>query len=111
MQAYWKRNGRYLRDGLITSIILAAVMGGLVSLFVSIGNPILPPADPVSVLPPEESIGYPARGQDIDVRSFATRLPPPPLDALPYEVRNPLDNGPDVDVKRRWLWIPDGETI
>jgi len=55
--------------------------------------------------------GYVEYGRDIDTRLFAIRLPPPPLDALPYDVRTPLYNGPDVDVKRRWLWIPDGETI
>jgi hypothetical protein len=37
--------------------------------------------------------GYVASGAEIDTTTFMTELPPPPLDALPYEVREPLNNG------------------
>ena len=50
-------------------------------------------------------------GRQIDDATLAQRLPPPPLDALPYEVRTPLSNGPDVVAKMRWLWVPDGQAI
>jgi mono/diheme cytochrome c family protein len=30
---------------------------------------------------------------------------------VPYEVRHPLNNGPAVPVKKRWIWIPGGTKI
>lgn len=55
--------------------------------------------------------GYPLSGSDLNTNLFASRLPPPPLDALPYDVRSPLSNGLSVVSKKRWLWIPPGEAI
>lgn len=54
---------------------------------------------------------YPRLGAALDSSTFAEQLPPPPLDALPYDVREPLVNGDSVPVKMRWLWIPDGKRI
>lgn len=55
--------------------------------------------------------GYPLSGHDLSLAQFATMLPPPPLDALPYDVREPLFNGDSVPVKKRWLWVPPGRQI
>jgi hypothetical protein len=54
--------------------------------------------------------GYLSSGSEVDDSSLAQALPPPPLDAVPYEVRTPLFNGAEV-VKHRWLWVPEGEVI
>lgn len=50
--------------------------------------------------------GQPARGADIAAATLDRYLPPAPGDAVPYEVRHPLNNGPTVPVKKRWIWIP-----
>jgi len=59
----------------------------------------------------EEHAGYPLSGSDLNPNLFASKLPPPPLDALPYDVRSPLSNGISVVAKKRWLWIPPGQAI
>lgn len=68
-------------------------------------------ADSVSIMAPTQALAYPVRGSDLNPSLFAVQLPPPPLDALPYEVREPLSNGTSVPVKKRWLWLPDGAQI
>jgi len=55
--------------------------------------------------------GVLARGQQLDDRWLDEALPPPPRDAVAYEVRDPLRNGRTVAVKKRWLWIPDGKRL
>jgi hypothetical protein len=55
--------------------------------------------------------GYPEHGRDLNPDRFALELPPPPLDALPYDIREPLANGTSVPVKKRWLWLPDKTAI
>lgn len=54
---------------------------------------------------------YPARGAAIADSMLEYVLPPPPRDAVAYEVPYPLNNGPAVPVKKRWIWIPDGTKI
>jgi hypothetical protein len=54
---------------------------------------------------------YPTRGADLNPALYSLELPPPPLDALPYDVRSPLSNGDSVPVKKRWLWVPEGQAI
>ena len=61
------------------------------------------------VITPAET--YPLSGTELNTSLFSIRLPPPPLDALPYDVREPLSNGTSVPVKKRWLWIPPGQQI
>jgi mono/diheme cytochrome c family protein len=58
-----------------------------------------------------EVASYPISGAELNPNLFALRLPPPALDALPYDVREPLSNGTSVPVKRRWVWVPDGQSI
>ncbi|MDX2160190.1 MAG: c-type cytochrome domain-containing protein [bacterium] len=58
-----------------------------------------------------ERADYPARGADLNPALFVLELPPPPLDALPYDIREPLQNGTSVPVKKRWLWLPEGTAI
>ncbi|MBL8117697.1 MAG: hypothetical protein JNJ78_09240 [Anaerolineae bacterium] len=53
------------------------------------------------VITPVET--YPLSGTELNTSLFSIRLPPPPLDALPYDVREPLSNGTSVPVKKRWL--------
>lgn len=55
--------------------------------------------------------GYPITGSAFALADYASLLPPPPLDALPYDVREPLFNGESVPVKKRWLWVPPGQSI
>jgi len=55
--------------------------------------------------------GYIKQGHDVDEASLSKMLPPPPLDALPYEVRTPLSNGWSVPVKKRWIWLPEDTQI
>ncbi|MGQ9908708.1 MAG: hypothetical protein ACUVS2_07725 [Candidatus Flexifilum sp.] len=62
-------------------------------------------------LVPAAHSGYPINGSDLDRMQFAVSLPPPPLDAMPYDVRSPLANGTSVPVKRRWIWLPPGQAI
>jgi hypothetical protein len=38
-------------------------------------------------------------------------LPPPSKRAIPFEVREPLRNGKNVPVKKRWLELPEKQTI
>lgn len=59
---------------------------------------------------PEVPVGVPQSGSEFDISLFQTQIPPPPADALAYGVRVPLFNGPDI-IKRRWVWVPEGETI
>ncbi|GAB4519390.1 MAG: hypothetical protein OHK0046_28200 [Anaerolineae bacterium] len=59
----------------------------------------------------EAPMGYPQHGSELNPALFTLQLPPPPLDALPYEVREPLSNGTSVPVKKRWIWLPAGEAI
>ncbi len=54
---------------------------------------------------------YPISASDLNTNLFALRLPPPALDALPYDVRSPLSNGESVPIKKRWLWVPTGQQI
>lgn len=56
-------------------------------------------------------LAYPESGSQLNPNTFALQLPPPPLDAMPYDVRFELSNGLDVPVKKRWLWIPPGQAI
>ncbi|MBX3015259.1 MAG: hypothetical protein KF832_27315 [Caldilineaceae bacterium] len=66
----------------------------------------------IQSMPSIESVSaYPAAGALLDSTTFVQELPPPPLDALPYDVREPLVNGASVPVKKRWLWVPSGEHI
>ncbi len=58
-----------------------------------------------------QNASYPASGAELNTNLFAMRLPPPPLDAVPYDVRHPLSNGTSVPVKKRWLWVPTGQAI
>ncbi|MFN7209495.1 MAG: hypothetical protein ACK4P1_03765 [Aggregatilineales bacterium] len=55
--------------------------------------------------------GYPLRGRDISPQLLNELLPPPPLDAQLYEVREQLSNGWTVPLKKRWLWLPEGQAI
>lgn len=55
--------------------------------------------------------GYPEKGASIDDAVLDHGLPPPPGDAVAYEMREPLRNGTTVPVKSRWLWIPEGSRI
>lgn len=59
----------------------------------------------------ELPVGYPESGSEITPEMLDTYLPPPPRDAVPYEVRTPLRNGPTVPVKKRWLWTPPNQPI
>lgn len=71
-------------------------------------------ADAANISPaavPTTPPAYPQRGSEINTNLFGVQLPPPPLDALPYDVREPLSNGVAVPVKKRWLWVPDGQAI
>jgi hypothetical protein len=63
------------------------------------------------VVPTTEVLTYPVNGADLNTNLFTLRLPPPALDALPYDVREPLSNGTSVPVKRRWIWVPEGQQI
>jgi hypothetical protein len=69
---------------------------------------IFTPADPTAV---SQGQGYPTSGASLDTSLFGFELPPPPLDALPYDINEPLSNGPTVPVKKRWLWLPAGSEI
>ena len=59
----------------------------------------------------EVEASYTERGADIHPSMLNRYLPPPPRDALPYEVREPLRNGKTVPVKKRWLWVPEDYRI
>lgn len=61
--------------------------------------------------PASAAPSYPATGSELNVSLFSLQLPPPSLDALPYDVREPLSNGDSVPVKKRWLWVPPGQQI
>ena len=56
-------------------------------------------------------VGYPESGTSITPAMLERYLPPPPRDAIPYEVRVPLRNGPTVPVKKRWLWTPPNQRV
>lgn len=60
------------------------------------------------LLPPN---GRPRTAAELRAASFDHWLPPPPIEAMPYEIGSPLFNGKDVVQKRRWLWIPTGTQI
>lgn len=111
---FFKHNKRLLRDGLISMGILAPILAVMLALLSSLMLPdeaetAEPETDTSGPITPR--VGYPERGADVDTRLLTVQLPPPPLDALPYEVRSQLDNGPDVDVKRRWMWLPEGRPM
>jgi hypothetical protein len=69
------------------------------------------PAAPSFAEQMEARRGYPLRGRDISALVLNTLLPPPPLDAQLYEVREQLSNGWTVPIKKRWLWVPEGQAI
>lgn len=54
---------------------------------------------------------YPISAATINHNLLTLQIPPPAIDALPYDVREPLFNGTSVPVKKRWLWIPDGKQM
>lgn len=60
---------------------------------------------------PQPTSGIPPTGATLREANLDHWLPPPPKDAMPYEVRAPLFNGSDVVEKRRWLWVPKGTEI
>jgi mono/diheme cytochrome c family protein len=62
-----------------------------------------PPAAPAS--------GIPSAGDQIDDAILERELPPPPADAVAYEVREPLRNGRTVVDKKRWIWVPAGKPL
>lgn len=70
-----------------------------------------PTDEPIVPAPPMPQKGYPERGSAIDDAILAHYLPPPPRDAVPYQVRVELRNGRTVPVKKRWLWIPQGGAV
>lgn len=58
--------------------------------------------------------GYLSSGAEISTAELVSQphfLPPPPLDAQPFEIRFPLRNGKNVPVKKRWVWVPPGQSI
>lgn len=55
--------------------------------------------------------GYLDSGAEITPAMLDRYLPPPPRDAIPYEVREPLRNGETVPIKKRWLWTPPNQPI
>lgn len=59
----------------------------------------------------ETHAAYPNTGAALNPNLFSRELPPPPLDALPYDVREPLSNGDTVPVKKRWIWLPANTVI
>jgi hypothetical protein len=61
--------------------------------------------------PPTPPAGRPQRGREIDDARLEHHLPPPPVDAVAYDVRDPLRNGRTTADKRRCIWIPDGTRI
>lgn len=60
---------------------------------------------------PELPKGYLNSGAEITPAMLDRYLPPPPRDAIPYEVREPLRNGDTVPVKKRWLWTPPNQPV
>jgi hypothetical protein len=93
-----------------TLLILMAALVWVIGDRVS--NPTPPEQKPASTsvtLPTPAA--YPQTGAELNPSLFALQLPPPPLDALPYDVREPLSNGSAVPVKKRWLWLPAGQAI
>lgn len=97
-----------------TLTILPTLIFLLSGLAYGIGEALTPttPIQPASPLaePPSQA-SYPLTGATLNPNLFSVQLPPPPLDALPYEVRSPLSNGDSVPVKKRWLWLPEGTSI
>jgi len=55
--------------------------------------------------------GAPASGADVDEARLDFELPPPPADAVAYDMREPLRNGRTVERKSRWLFVPPGQRI
>jgi len=76
----------------------------------TVDSPALPVAENAPA-PVETVQTYPATGAELNVSLFSRQLPPPSLDALPYDVREPLSNGASVPVKKRWLWLPPGQQM
>jgi hypothetical protein len=66
---------------------------------------------PASAPVPTPAAGQPRHGREVDDARLDHHLPPPPLDAVPYDVREPLRNGRTTADKRRWIWVPDGKRI
>jgi hypothetical protein len=67
--------------------------------------------DKAILIPDSPVKTYPISGSELNPNLFSIQLPPPPLDALPYDVREPLSNGTSVPVKKRWIWVPSGQQI
>jgi hypothetical protein len=99
----WGTGAETMRCTRATTALLAAVLVAGCPGRRAQQDPVAPPPTP----PP----GYPARGATIAQELLDHHLPPPPKDAVLYEVRHPLNNGPTVPVKKRWFWIPDGTKI
>jgi hypothetical protein len=55
--------------------------------------------------------GIPPSGQLIDDAGLEREVPPPPADAVAYDIREPLRNGRTVAVKKRWIWVPPGSRL
>jgi hypothetical protein len=55
--------------------------------------------------------GAPAHGSEVVEASLDRELPPPALDAVAYDMREPLRNGRTVERKSRWLYVPEGKKI
>ena len=49
--------------------------------------------------------------KDLLQQGGVSHLPPPPLDAIPYEIASPLFNSPSVLAKKRWIWVPPGSRV
>jgi mono/diheme cytochrome c family protein len=70
-----------------------------------------PPGKAVAPRTAVPTAGIPSRGAEIQDAVLDHALPPPPRDAVFYSVRHPLRNGRTVPLKKRWIWIPDGQKM
>lgn len=98
---WWPPARRWWVAGPIVLALFGAVVAGSIAYASAPGS-----RPPVLTL----GFGYVEHGSSVDDATLAWRLPPPPLDAISYEVRTPLHNSDDV-VKKRWLWVPDGTQV
>jgi hypothetical protein len=64
-----------------------------------------------TIIEAEDKPSYPISASEINHNLLSLQIPPPALDALPYDVQEPLFNGTSVPVKKRWLWVPHGQQI
>jgi hypothetical protein len=60
---------------------------------------------------PRPADGRPATAAAVTSDQLEEWLPPAPMDALAYDIRTPLFNGADVQLKQRWIWLPAGASI